>query len=186
MWWGQIWPQDLCWGQKGPQDLFNMIIFLDLLLGLKFHRMTQNVIANSQAIFLGADTHKKNELTSLHKIGRISANSGPIWKIPNLARSALRRRSVWRHSDVARDPTRAMTSRARVTSLTQITLATVNQRQRGPGFVATQVAICYLLNGLVDFAHFRQADWYGQVVSTCQKSAPSDKPGSSERIYHFL
>ena len=79
-----------------------------------------------------------------------------------------------------------VTLRASLTSLTQMTLVTVNQRQRAPDFVATQVAICCLLNGLVDFAHFRQAYRYGQVVSTCQKSAPSDKQWSSERIYLFL
>ncbi len=47
-----------------------------------------------------------------YKIGRTSANNGPIWKIRNLARSGLRRRHVGRHSDVARDATRVMTSHA--------------------------------------------------------------------------
>ncbi len=51
----------------------------------------------------------RNELTSLHKIGRISANNGPIWKIQNLAHPGLRRRSVGHHCDAARDATCEMT-----------------------------------------------------------------------------
>ncbi len=52
-------------------------------------------------------------LTWFYKIGRISANNGPILKIQNLARSGLRRRSVWCHNDVMRDATCETTSRAR-------------------------------------------------------------------------
>ena len=60
------------------------------------------------------------ESTSFYKIGYISANNIPILKILNLAYSWLRARSGERDGDVARDVIRAMTSCARVTSLTQI------------------------------------------------------------------
>ncbi len=57
-----------------------------------------------------------NESTSIHKIGHISANNGLILKIQNLPFSAFRARSAECGDDVARDATREMTSRARVTS----------------------------------------------------------------------
>ncbi len=132
-------------------------------------------------------TPDKASLTCFYKNGRISLNNGPVWKIRNLAYSWERPRPAQSDRGVARDATHAIASRARVTLFTQITLVTVNQRRRAPGFVATQVAICYLLNGWVDFAHSRQADWYGQVVPTCQKSAPSDKWGELwENIPFFI
>ena len=54
-----------------------------------------------------------NESTSIHKIDHISANYSPILKIQNLAYSGVRARSGDHDDDVARDATRAMTSRAR-------------------------------------------------------------------------
>ena len=47
-----------------------------------------------------------------HKIGHISANNGPIWKIRNLAYSWDRPRPVWPLNIGARDVAREMTSRA--------------------------------------------------------------------------
>ena len=38
--------------------------------------------------------HKNMNLTWIHKIGRISANNGPIFKIQNLAYSVEQARSV--------------------------------------------------------------------------------------------
>ncbi len=52
-------------------------------------------------------------LTWFHKNSHIFANYGPILKIQNLACSVLLSRSSGRHNDVARDVTRARTSRAR-------------------------------------------------------------------------
>ncbi len=49
-------------------------------------------------------------MTWFHKIGRISANNGPILKIRNLAYSVLRCRPSGRYNDVARDIIRARTS----------------------------------------------------------------------------
>ncbi len=55
--------------------------------------------------------HTQTKTTSLHKIGRILANKGPIWKIQNLACSGLRRRIAWHQNDDARDVMHEMTSR---------------------------------------------------------------------------
>ncbi len=52
-------------------------------------------------------------LTWFHKIGRISANNGPILKIRNLACSVLQCRPIRHQNDVARDVMRAGTSRVR-------------------------------------------------------------------------
>ncbi len=59
------------------------------------------------------DPYFNYENTLFHKIGHISANNGPIFKIQNLSCSGLRARSAVCDNDVARDVIRAMTSRAR-------------------------------------------------------------------------
>ncbi len=64
-------------------------------------------------------------MLSLHKIGCISANNGPIWKIQNLARSGPRCRSVWCHNDVVRDVTREMTSHACEDVSSDVIIATI-------------------------------------------------------------
>ena len=122
---------------------------------------------------------KSYELTSLQKIGHISANTGPIFKIRNLAYSAFRPWSA--QCRRARRDARydVMHARDVIDLATESRLATDDVwRWDHHGLVVHLVAMCYLRNRRVDFVHILQANYYCQEClmpkfnTICQTGEP--------------
>ena len=123
--------------------------------------------SNSIAKNIGHDCLVKYEnykLTWFHKIGRISANYGPILKIQNLAYSAERSRPYRSYYALARRRAREDVARERTSLRT-------SQSNRASIWIWLLYPLlwAYLENREVDVAHFRQADWYGGVWYIYQK-----------------